>query len=121
MGLQRELVKAAGVRERLVYTPVLDYGDDVKARVTAVGTEQLASAVRIASKTERNTATDAAAAAIIENLAGAFEGREREIKEATRSLTKDLGRKRIDDEGARIDGRSPTAPRALTAEAGVFA
>ena len=37
-----------------------------------------------------------------------FAGREKEIKEAVRSLTKKLVRKRIVEEGLRIDGRGPT-------------
>ena len=39
---------------------------------------------------------------------GAFAGREKEIKEAVRSLTKKLVRKRIIEDGVRIDGRGLT-------------
>ena len=60
---------------------------------------------------------------IIDELAGrgrAFEGREQEIKAAVRSLTKKLVRKRIVEEGLRIDGRGPTDIRPLSAEVGVL-
>ncbi len=83
----------------------------------------LAHAVTISAKAERNAATDAAAALAIEKLAGAgnpFEGREREIKEAVRSLTKKAVRKRIVEEGLRIDGRGPRDLRPLSSEVGVL-
>ena len=119
--LQRELVGAAGTRDALSYTPVLDYGDDVYARVAEVGSSLLQPAIRIAVKSERNDATDAATAGIVGKLSGEFEGREREIKEAVRSLTKKLVRSRIVSEGARIDGRGPRDIRPLSAEVGVIA
>ena len=51
---------------------------------------------------------------------GEFAGREKEIKEAVRSLTKKLVRKRIVDEGVRIDGRGPTDLRPVSAEVGLL-
>ena len=77
----------------------------------------------IAGKAERNAATDAAAADAIAQLCGEgaeFAGREREVKEAVRSLTKKLVRKRIVDEGKRIDGRGPRDLRPLSSEVGVL-
>jgi len=123
IALQRELVAKAGVREALEYTPVLDYGDDVWQAVDAAGTPALASAVTIALKADRNAAIDDATASVLTQLAGdggAFTGREKEIKEAMRSLTKKLVRKRIVDDGVRIDGRGPKDIRPLSAEVGVL-
>ena len=105
IALQRDLVAKAGAREPLAYTPVLDYGDDVCERVTAVGSSKLDPATRIVIKAERNEAIETATAEIIAELAAEFEGREKEIKEAARSLTKKLVRKRIVEDGLRIDGR----------------
>src|SRR5262249_21314504 len=51
---------------------------------------------------------------------GPFAGREREIKEAVRALTKKLVRKRIVEEGQRIDGRGPKDLRPLSAQVGVI-
>ena len=51
---------------------------------------------------------------------GEFAGREKEIKEAVRSLTKKLVRKRIVDEGVRIDGRGVADLRPVSAEVGVL-
>ena len=119
IALQRDLVAKAGTREPLEYTPVLDYGDDVFERVAAVGTSKLEPATRIVVKAERNEATDKAAAEISAELSGEFVGREKEIKEAVRSLTKKLVRRRIVEDGLRIDGRGPKDIRPLSAEVGI--
>src|SRR5829696_4585227 len=114
IALQRQIVQGViernGPIKQLNFTPILDYGDDVAEAVGNVVRDELASAVTISLKSERNAATDAVAARAIAELAGpgsAFEGREKEIKEAVRSLTKQLVRKRIVEEGLRIDGRGP--------------
>ncbi len=120
IALQHELIKLAGAREPMSWTPVLDYGDDVMARVAEVGTPLLQPAIRIAIKADRNEATDAATAQIKEALAAEFEGRGKEISEAVRSLTKKLVRKRVVDDGERIDGRGPKDLRPVTAEVGVL-
>ncbi len=121
IALQQELVAKAGVREPVPWVPQVDYGPDVFERVSAAGSEILAMAQTIADKTERNAATDEATASIVTTLAPEFEGREAEVKAAIRSLTKKLVRKRIVEEGVRIDGRGPTDIRALSAEVGVIA
>jgi polyribonucleotide nucleotidyltransferase len=126
IALQRQLVEQAGVHEAIPFTPMLDYGDDVWERVNEVSTPLLAKAVTIAAKAERNDAVDAAAAETVLTLAGTadepgpFAGREREIKEAVRALTKKLVRKRIVEDGLRIDGRGPKDLRPLSAEVGVI-
>ncbi len=129
--LQRQLVEAAGVHEPIPYEPQLDYGDDVFARVTEVGSARVDEASRIALKADRNTATDEAAAAVIAELcgvgvgssgepAGEFAGRDKEVKAAVRSLQKQLIRRRIVSEGVRIDGRGAADIRPLSAEVGVL-
>jgi polyribonucleotide nucleotidyltransferase len=118
--LQLQLVAKAGVHEPIPYEPVHDYGDDVFGRVEEVGTPLLDKATRIALKAERNAATDEATASIIEQLAAEFEGREKEIKAAVRSLTKKIIRKRIVEEGVRIDGRGPKDLRPVSAEVGLI-
>jgi polyribonucleotide nucleotidyltransferase len=126
IGLQRQLVERAGVHEPIPFEPVLDYGADVWDAVNDVATPLLAKAVTIAAKAERNDAVDAAAAETVLQLAGTaeepapFAGREKEIREAVRSLTKKLVRKRIVEDGLRIDGRGPKDLRPLSAEVGVI-
>jgi polyribonucleotide nucleotidyltransferase len=120
IALQRDLVARAGVHEAIPWTPQHDYEPDVFARVEQVGTESLARAQSIADKTERNAATDAATATILAQLAPQSEGREHEVKAAIRALTKKLVRRRIVEEGVRIDGRGPRDIRPLSAEAGLI-
>jgi polyribonucleotide nucleotidyltransferase len=130
IALQRQLVASviatSGPIPALEYTPVVDYGDDVFEAVERVATDALATAVTISAKADRNAATDDAAAKAIAELAGTsdapgeFAGREKEIKEAVRSLTKKLVRKRIVDEGVRIDGRGLADLRPVSAEVGVL-
>jgi len=130
VGLQRQLVASViatlGPITPLEFTPVVDYGDDVFAAVERVVTDKLAKAVTISAKAERNAATDEATDAAIAELAGSaeapgeFAGREKEIKEAVRSLSKQLVRKRIVEEGLRIDGRGTTDLRPVSAEVGLL-
>ena len=130
IALQRQLVASViathGPIELLEFEAVLDYGDDVFAAVEELATPALAKAVTIAGKAERNDATGDVVMAAMAELAGTpeapgrFAGREREIKEAVRSLTKKLVRKRIVDEGLRIDGRGVTDLRPVSAEVGLL-
>jgi polyribonucleotide nucleotidyltransferase len=118
--LQLELVEKAGVGDPIPYEAQADYGDDVFARVAEVGTAAIEGASQIALKAERNEATDKASADIIAALSGEFEGRAGEIKAAIRALQKKLIRKRIVDEGIRIDGRKPDELRPVSAQVGIL-
>ncbi|MHB1209610.1 MAG: polyribonucleotide nucleotidyltransferase [Acidimicrobiales bacterium] len=124
INLQRELVKdfvaARGPIKMIDYKPVLDYQDDVYARVDAVGTAALAEANSFTTKTARNDALSAATASIIEQLSSEFPERVSEVKAAVKSVTKKLVRKRIVEEGVRIDGRSVTDIRPLSAQIDLF-
>ena len=124
INLQRELVKefvaARGPLKTFDYQPQLDYQDDVRARVDEVGTTLVTDANKLETKTARNEALDAATASIIEQLSGEFEGRSGEIKAAVKSLTKKIVRQRIVNDGVRIDGRSVTDIRPLSAEVDLF-
>jgi polyribonucleotide nucleotidyltransferase len=117
--LQRRLVADAGSKPAIPYEPQLDYGDDVWERVVAVGTESLTRATSIVAKAERNAALDEAGAQIAATLDEELSGREREVKAAVRALTKQLVRRRIVEEGMRIDGRGPQDIRPLSAEVGI--
>jgi len=119
--LQRRLVdEAGGPRAPITWEPQIDYGDDVLARVSEVGSQQVGEAARIVVKAEREAAIDAAAAGIMAQLAGEFEGRDKEVKAAVKALTKKLVRSRIVEEGTRIDGRKPADLRPVSAEVGVI-
>ena len=97
-----------------------DYGDDVFEAVSGAVTDELAKALTIAPKQERAAEEDRVKALAQERLAEKFEGREKEISAAIRSLTKKLVRKRVVNDGLRIDGRGLTDIRPLSAEVGVL-
>src|SRR3954468_499256 len=97
-----------------------DYADDAFAAVEAAASEELAQALTIAGKHEREEATDAVKAATVDKLAADFEGRERELSAAFRSLTKKLVRQRVLKEKVRIDGRGLTDIRPLKAQVRVL-
>jgi len=118
---QQELADATGKSGKpAAEFPVFpDYGEDVYYSVSSVATEQLASALTISGKSERDERTDEIKAQVLERLAGTYEGREKEISAAFRSLTKKLVRQRILTDHFRIDGRGITDIRALSAEVAV--
>lgn len=127
IALQRQLVASviatSGPIEQLPFTPVLDYTPEVFAAVEGCVAAEVGAAVSIAGKSERNAATDAATAKALEALCGEdgeFAGQEKAVKEAVRSLTKKLVRRRIVDEGLRIDGRGVRDLRPVSAEVGVL-
>ncbi|TDW93997.1 polyribonucleotide nucleotidyltransferase [Kribbella pratensis] len=97
-----------------------DYQDDAFAAVEASASEELAQALTIAGKHEREDATDAVKAATVDKLAADFEGREKELSAAFRSLTKKLVRQRVLKEKVRIDGRGLADIRPLKAQVGVL-
>jgi polyribonucleotide nucleotidyltransferase len=118
---QQELADATGKSGKpAAEFPVFpDYGEDVYNSVSSVATEQLASALTISGKSERDERTDEIKAQVLERLAGTYEGREKEISAAFRSVTKKLVRQRILTDHFRIDGRGITDIRALSAEVAV--
>jgi polyribonucleotide nucleotidyltransferase len=98
----------------------VDYEDDVFDAVSAAVTDELAKALTIAGKQERAAEEDRVKVLAQERLGEKFEGREKEIKAALRSLTKKLVRQRVVNDGLRIDGRGLTDIRPLSSEVGVL-
>ncbi len=116
---QMELAKVAA-KPTGEFPVFLDYQDDVYAVVEAAGKESIAKALTIAAKQERETALDAANDAIKESVNPQFEGREKEVSAAIRSVTKKVVRQRVLREKIRIDGRGLRDIRAITAEVEVI-
>ena len=116
---QLELAKVAA-KPTAEFPIFLDYQDDVYAAVESAAKEQLASALKIAGKQERETKLDEINASVSETLAQQFEGREKEISAALRSVTKKLVRQRVLREKIRIDGRGLRDIRPITAEVEVM-
>ena len=94
------------------------YADDVFAAVQTAAGDDLAQALTIAGKQEREARLDEIKASVYQQLAVQFEGRSSEIGNAFRSLTKKLVRQRVLRDKVRIDGRGLTDIRTLAAEVG---
>ncbi len=116
---QQELAEKAA-KPVAEYPLFPDYQDDAFAAVAAVATEPLSQALSIAGKAERDEKTDEVKVEVLGRLQEGFDGREKEIGAAFRSLTKKLVRQRILKDQFRIDGRGVTDIRALSAEVAVI-
>jgi len=116
---QNEL-KAKSPKEPLEFPVFLDYEDDVLEAVTEAGEADLTAAMQIAGKQEREAATDEVKNKVKKALASLFEGRENEIGNAFRALTKKVVRRRIVQDKVRIDGRGLEDIRQLAAEVEVL-
>jgi polyribonucleotide nucleotidyltransferase len=126
IGLQEELSRNAGKEKATMgdadseFPTFVDYGDDVLARVREVGSDRLANAVRIPEKKQRRAELGIVEPEILALLIEEFPDREREIKNAIRALTKKLVRRRIIEEGVRLDGRGPRDVRDIWAQVGII-
>ena len=112
---QIELAKVAA-KPTAEFPVFLDYQDDVYSAVEAEAKSDLAQALTVVSKADREAQLDSIGAAVKEKLAAQFEGREKEIPAAIRSVTKKLVRQRVLRDKVRIDGRGLRDIRPLTAE-----
>ena len=111
---------AAAAKETGEFPLFPPYESDVYDAVAGAATEKLSQILTIAGKQERDDKTDELKAELLDQLAGQFEGREKEIGAAYRSLTKKLVRQRILTDHFRIDGRGITDIRSLSAEVAVI-
>jgi len=116
---QSKLAKVAA-KPTAEFPVFLDYQDDVFAAVEKAAGKDLAKALTIAGKQERETTIDQISASTKESVSAAFEGREKEVPAAFRSLTKKLVRQRVLRDKIRIDGRGLRDIRALSAEVEVI-
>ncbi|MCT1618118.1 polyribonucleotide nucleotidyltransferase [Janibacter hoylei] len=104
----------------------LDYEDDAYAAVEAATSGDLATALTIAGKQERESRLDEIKDAMKASLAGTeeapgeFFGRDKELSAAFRSVQKAQVRQRILRDKVRIDGRGLADIRALGAEVEVL-
>ena len=98
----------------------LPYEDDVLEAVTKKAEADLAKALTIAGKQEREARLDEIKSETVAALEVDFEERAGEVAAALRSLTKRLVRQRILKDSVRIDGRGLKDIRALSAEVAVL-
>ena len=128
--LQLELVRAVqaakGPIEVIGYDVHVDYQTDVMDAVRAAVLAETKTAMATADKNARNSHLATIESGLIATLVGSddapgqFAGRVKEIKAAFRSLQKQVVRTRIVEEGVRIDGRTTTQIRPLSAEVDLF-
>ena len=116
---QSELA-AVAAKETQDFPVFLDYEDDVFGAVSAAISDELAAALTIAGKQERETELDRIKDVVVAQFAEQFAGREKEVSAALRSLTKKLVRKRVLKDKIRIDGRGLADIRSLSAEVDVI-
>ncbi len=115
----QQQVAVAAAKETAVFPIFADYQPDIYEAVAAEASGDLAAALTISGKQDRDAETDRVKAGVTERIGAKFEGREAEISGAFRALTKKLVRERIVRDGLRIDGRGRADIRQLSAEAGV--
>ena len=116
---QQQLADVA-TGERIDVPTFPAYQSDVLEAVQGAVAEDLAKAMTIAGKHERERRLDELKATCLEKLGDQFEGRDKELGAAFRSVTKSVVRKRILTEQVRIDGRGLTDIRPLSAEVEVI-
>jgi polyribonucleotide nucleotidyltransferase len=119
---QQQLAELAA-KETAEFPVFPAYQPDAFEAVEKAASADLASALAIAGKQERESRLDEIKQRLLDTVgvgAGeAFEGRDKEIGAAFRSLTKKLVRQRILQDKIRMDGRGVTDIRQLSAEVAV--
>ncbi len=98
----------------------LEYQDDAYEAVERLSIADLREAMTIVSKAEREDRLDDIKKVVLAELGTEFEGREKELSAALRSVTKKVVRDRVLKEHVRIDGRGLTDIRTLSAEVDVL-
>ena len=116
---QQELAKAAA-KAPVDYPVFLDYEADAYDAVERLAIADLREAMQIPGKAEREARLDDIKTVVVAELAPSFEGREKELSSALRSVTKKVVRERVLRDKVRIDGRGLTDIRTLTAEVDVL-
>ncbi|AUS80208.1 polyribonucleotide nucleotidyltransferase [Actinoalloteichus sp. AHMU CJ021] len=120
---QQSLADSSG-KERLEFPVFPAYEQDAYEAVERVASADLAQALTISGKLEREDRISEVKQAAVEKVGvgegEAFAGREKEISAAFRSLTKQLVRQRVLRDRVRIDGRGLADIRSLGAEVSVI-
>jgi len=111
---------ASAAKETQVFPTFPDYQPDAYAAVEGVAEAPLGDALSIADKQARESRIDELKAEVLAQLAEQFEGREKELSAAYRSVQKKVIRRRILTDGFRIDGRGLRDIRTLSAEVEVL-
>ena len=119
IGLQRELVRMAGAPDTFEYESV---GPDpeVVSKVAEQAAGQVGDALRVGDKEERGRALSALREALTERLEADHPDCSGDVGAALRKLEKGIMRRRILDDGERIDGRGMNDIRDITCDVGLL-
>ena len=112
---------AQAAKEVQVYPLFPDYQEDAYAAVEAAAMGAgVSEALTIADKQDRENRLDEIKATVMDSLAADFEGREKELSAAYKSVQKKVMRRRVLTDGIRMDGRGLADIRTLSAEVEVL-
>ena len=117
--LQNELVELCG-KEVGEWPATAEYTDEIFAKVKDLGESKVADVIRIVDKTERKAAQSTAKDEVLESFNAEDADEMKLAGKAFGSLVKSMMRDRVVTEGVRMDGRSSTEIRPLSAEVGVL-
>ena len=107
-------------KETAEFPLFLDYTDEEYAAVEANVGDKLAKALLTDGKLARDEAVDTVRNDMLGELAEQYPDSEKDLKAAFRSLEKETIRQRTLRDGIRMDGRTPTQIRSLSAEVEVL-
>ncbi len=117
--IQIELREAVG-KPKWEVTPA-EIDEALKNAVYELAHDRLKDIVySVLTKEERSTKNKELTESVLEALSEQFPEKEKDIKSIMHNLEKDLMRKRILDEGVRLDGRNTTQIRTITIETGIL-
>jgi polyribonucleotide nucleotidyltransferase len=123
IAVQRRLVEAHGVADEMPYQVQVDYTGEQFDAVRAAAEARLVEVMGIGDKADRQEAEELLRDEVLAQVLPRFADdpdAEKKLKAAFRSVGKAVVRRRIVEEGKRIDGRGPTDIRPLSAEVGVL-
>ncbi len=118
--LQLELVAQLEI-PTIEWPVVADYSDEMRDRIAKVAGPHIEPVIRIAGKHERTDAEKDARAAVFAELGIAEDDDTyEEAKKAFKSILKEMMRRRVVDDGIRLDGRGASDLRELASEVGLI-
>ena len=126
ISLQQELADQAGKPKGSFggpdtdYPLFTDYSDEVLQAVHDLAEPKLREAITVTEKQQRRSQISVIEKDIAAQLEERFPDKAGEVKNAMRSLTKKLVRRRIIDENVRLDGRNTTEVRQIWTQAGII-
>ena len=122
--LREAIVAQRGEIAPIAYAPNVDYSEEVMHAIKGAVGDLTEQAMIIADKHDRTLRLEEIKAQAIEELCGTIEapgelaGQEKALKAAFSSLQKKIVRRRVVEEGVRIDGRKLDELRPISAEVG---